>query len=324
MAKRPTMTDVARTAGVSLKTVSRVVNREPGVSPQMSRIVLDAIDELAYEPNEMARGLRGGPSSTIGLVVTDIGNPFYSRLARTIEQSVGERLLVVASSAEDPEREKRLVRRFAQRYVDGLLIVPAGQDESYLGDLEDEDMPIVFLDRPPLQPLHDVVLLDSRWAAAEAVRQLVNLGARNIAMVGLASSTYFTGIRVTGYRDGLANAGLPYDESLVLVGSLDEHEARQALGARLAEPNPPDAVLAGNNVMALGAVRAIVEHGLTIPVAGFDRVQFSDILPMKFITVLNDPDAMGSAAASMLVDRIEGHVGPPRRVVLTPTIETLS
>lgn len=322
MAKRPTMTDVARAAGVSLKTVSRVVNHEPGVSPPMAQLVNDAIDELDYQPNELARGLRGGPSSTIGLVVTDIGNPFYSRLARTIEQSVGERLLVVASSAEDPEREKRLVSRFAQRYVDGLLIVPAGQDESYLRDLADEDMPIVFMDRPPLQPLHDVVLLDSQWAAAEAVSQLVNLGARKIAMLGLSSSTYFTGIRVTGYRDGLANSGLPYDESLVLVGNHDEHEARLALSARLTAPNPPDAVLAGNNVMALGAVRAIVDSGMNIPVAGFDRIQFSDILPMKFITILNDPDAMGSAAASMLIDRIEGHVGPPRRVVLTPTIET--
>lgn len=320
--KRPTMTDVADVAGVSLKTVSRVVNDEGGVSDDLVDRVKTAIKQLGYRPNELARSLRGGTSSTVGLVITDISTPFYSRLARTIEAEIDGRLMVVASSGEDQGREMQLVRRFIERNVDGLIIVPASQDESYLEELDLGKTPVVFVDRPPAQPTHDVVVLDSRWAAAEAVRTLAGYGCERIAMVGLDSSMYFTEVRVAGYRDGIASMGAEVDESLVLVGSRTSEEAREALRTRLQESDPPDGVLAGNYTMALGVVRALLDEGCHIPVAGFDNFELSDILPMPFITVTNDPIAMGKAAASMLLERIKGMEEPPRRMVITPQIST--
>lgn len=321
MIKRPTMPDVALAAGVSLKTVSRVVNEEDGVRPATAAKVMAAIDALGYRRNELARGLRGGSSSTVGVVVTDVGNPFFSRLARTIEQSVGDRLMLLASSGENPARERQLVGRLAERSVDGLMIVPAAQDQSYVDDLDAGDLPVVFMDRRPLHRRHDVVMLDNRWGASQAVSNLAALGSRRIAMVGLDPSTFFSETRIEGYKQGLRHSGLGDDPSMVLIGNRNAAEAKAVVEARLGQPNPPDGFLAGNNEMALGVVRALLATDVRVPVASFDTLEFAGVLPMPFVTVVNDPVWMGETAAAMLISRIQGGAGPAQRVVLTPRIE---
>lgn len=315
------MNDVARRAGVSLKTVSRVVNGAHHVAPLTAEKVTRAIKELNYELNELARGLRGGDSATIGLIVTDIGNPFYGQLARAVEKETGNRLLLVASSSEQPELEERLVRRFAQRHVDGLLLVPTCERYEHLSELTQSGIPVVFVDRAPDASIHDAVTLDNRYAAASAVRRLTKTGARRIALVGLAPHTYGTGARTEGYRIGLRDCGVEFDDSLLLLNNRDEGDARESLLARLDAAKPPDAILATNNVMAIGAIHALLERGLRWPVAAFDQVALSQYLPLNFLTIRNDPTSIGSTAVSLLRRRINGDDSPPQVHLLRPEIE---
>src|SRR6266508_5874052 len=166
--RRPTMVDVARVAGVSLKTVSRVINNAPNVQPELIERVLAAVAELGFRRNDIARNLRSGQTTaTIGLVIEEIANPFYSTIASAVAEvaSQHETLLITASSEEDPEREEQLLRDLCARRVDGLIVVPAGFDHAYLRPEVEMGLGVVFLDRPAGGLLADTVLLDNRGGA---------------------------------------------------------------------------------------------------------------------------------------------------------------
>src|SRR5690349_2630169 len=172
---RPTMRDVAELAGVSLKTVSRVINDEPGVAAATAERVSAAIAELGFQRNDLARSLRQGvTSSTLGLLIGDVANPFYSAIAQAVEAAARERgyMLITASCEEDPARERELVGALLRRRVDALLLVPAGPEHAYLGD----GTPVVFLDRPPAGLEADCVLLDNLGGARIAVEHLLAHG----------------------------------------------------------------------------------------------------------------------------------------------------
>src|SRR5213592_4161922 len=184
--RRPTMSDVAAAAGVSLKTVSRVVNDEPGVRTETAAIVHDAIARLGFRRNDLARALRHGRRSGLfGLVIADVSNPFYA-IARGVEEVTRGRgmLAIAASSDDDGERERNLVRVFCERAVDGLLIVPAGDDHEYILPELRTGTRVVFIDRPPGNIDADVVLLDNVGGARSAVAHLLAHGHRRIAFVG--------------------------------------------------------------------------------------------------------------------------------------------
>ena len=183
---RPTMRDVARSAGVSLKTVSRVINGEAAVAPATAARVTDAIAELGFERNDLARSLRPGHSSgTLGLVIEDVGNPFYSVVAQAVEDAARLRglLLITASAREDPEREYELVTALLRRRVDALLVVPIGDDHRYLTRNGDH-VSTVFLDRPPREIEADTVLADDRAGAQRATEHLLAHGHSRIALLG--------------------------------------------------------------------------------------------------------------------------------------------
>src|SRR5206468_13000316 len=184
---RSTMWDVARAAGVSLKTVSRVVNDEPGVGIDTAARVRKAIDTLGYRPNDMGRTLpRRQRSSSIGLVIEDIRNPFYSAIARAVEAvaSAHGLLVIVGSSDEDPAAERKLVGTFLERRVSGLILVPAGRDHAYLNEEVSLGTPVVFMDRPPGNIEADAVLLDNAGGAKLAAAHLLAQGHQRIGVVG--------------------------------------------------------------------------------------------------------------------------------------------
>src|ERR687895_732453 len=207
---RPTMRDVASLAGVSLKTVSRVINDEPGVAVATAARVGDAIQELGFERNDLARSLRQGrTSSTLGLVIEDVSNPFYSSIAQAVEAAARERgyLLITASCEEDPDRERELVQALLRRRVDALLLVPASRDHEYLARAG--GTPVVFLDRPPVGLDADCVLLDNFGGARRAVEHLIAHGHERIAMVGDTAELFTAAERLAGYREALAAARVP-------------------------------------------------------------------------------------------------------------------
>src|SRR4051812_23125119 len=218
------MRDVAVHAKVSLKTVSRVINGEAGVAAATAARVKRSIADLGFRRNDLARSLRqGSTSATLGLVIEDVANPFYSAIAQAVESTARERgyLLITGSCEEDPERERELIRALVGRRVDALLLVPAGgeRDHQWLAREVLGTTPVVFLDRPPHQIEADTVLLDNAGGARMAVEHLLASGHRRIAYVGDAPDLFTASERLAGYRAALTAAGGQTQARLVVEGA---------------------------------------------------------------------------------------------------------
>ncbi len=316
---RPTMTDVADAAGVSLKTVSRVVNGEPGVRPETAAAVNEAIAHLGFRRNYIARALRPGQRShMLGLVIEDVSNPFYSAIFRGVEEIVRSAgyLVITASSDEDPELEQALVRVFCERRVEGLLVVPAADDHRYLLPDLRAGTQIVFVDRPPEMIEADAVLLDNVGGARSAVRHLLGLGHRRIAMLGDEGRIFTAGERLRGYRDEMAAAGHDVDPSMVHLGAHDADAAEAATRELLALADPPTAIFAANNRITVGAIRVLWQNGFRTALVGFDDFELAESLAVPATVVAYDAAELGREAARLLLLRLAGDTGPPRRVVL--------
>jgi LacI family transcriptional regulator len=318
-ADRPTMTDVAAAAGVSLKTVSRVVNGEPGVTPETTARVREAIERLGFRRNYVARALRRGQRfHMLGLVIEDVANPFYSAIARGVEEATRERgqLLITGSSDEDPQRERELALLFCERRVDGLLVVPASDDHRYLLPELQLGMHAVFIDRPPGNIEADAVLLDNAGGARSAAEHLLRCGHRRIAMVVDEMAIFTQRERWRGFCDALAAAGETVDDTLVRVGIHDAATAEQVTSELLSLAAPPTAIFAANNRISIGVLRALAAHGADLDVVGFDELELAELLARPLTTVSYDAADLGRRAAELLADRLEGDDRPPQRVIL--------
>lgn len=315
---RATMVDVARLAGVSLKTVSRAINAEPGVSPVTVEKVRAAADQLRYERNDLAASLRhGNRSDTLGLVIEDVANPFYSAIAKAVEDSARERhcLLITASAGEDPVREREIVGALLRRRVDAILIVPAGTDHRYL-EANGLATRAVFLDRPPARVRADAVLVANAAGARLGVEHLIAGGHRRIAFVGDDLRLFTARERLAGYRGALAAAGLPEEPDLVSVANSTSEAALAAARRVLALPRArrPTAVLAGNNRCTVGVLQALGARRGELALVGFDDFELADLLG---VTVLRtDPYRIGRLGAELALARMDGDTRRPRRVVL--------
>jgi LacI family transcriptional regulator len=313
---RPTMRDVAVLAGVSLKTVSRVINEEPGVATATAEKVEAAIVELRFQRNDLARSLRQGrTSSTLGLVIEDVSNPFYSAIAQAVESAARDRgyMLITASCEEDPEREKDLVQALLRRRVDALLLVPAARDHAYLAR---DQIPIVFLDRPPHGIEADCVLLDNLGGARTAVEHLLARGHERIAVIADPERLYTAHQRLSGYRLALEAAGVPVREELIRLGSHDSTQAEAVVTELLALPpdRRPTALFAGNNRNTVGALRALQQAERPVALVGFDDFELADLLGTT--VVRHDSGSMGTHAAALAFERLSRADHGPRRVVV--------
>ncbi len=317
--RRATMNDVARLAGVSIKTVSRVVNDEPGVHPATAERVLAAIDQLGFRRNLSARNLRRGSSTgTIGLVLEDVGNPFYSGVTRAVEEisRVRGRQVITGSSDEDPGRERELALEFCSRRVDGLLIVPAGLQHGYLVPEMRAGTPVVFLDRPAGDVVADTVLVDNIGGTVEAVAHLVAQGHRRIAFLGDSPDIFTANERLRGYREGCARSGIGYHEDLVAMGPHDQGSVGRALHRLTTGRDPATAVVTGNNRITVHALRSLSSWSARPALVGFDDFELADLLSPPVTVIAHDASALGKAAADLLFARLDGDSSPPRRVVL--------
>jgi LacI family transcriptional regulator len=311
------MRDVASTAGVSLKTVSRVVNGEAGVRADTQARVEAAIADLGFARNDLARSLRHGRAGAIGLVIEDVANPFYSAIARTVEDAAHARghILITGSCEEDAEREQQLVLRLLRRSVDALLVVPAGTDHRYLGLELAAGTPVVFLDRPPGGVHADTVLLDNRGGARAGVAHLIAHGHERIAFVGDPPSLHTAGERLAGYGQALAERHVPERTELVRAGTHDAAGAERAVRDLLALPlaRRPTALFCANNRNTVGALRALRDHARPVALLGFDDFELADMLPTPVSVVRHAPEDMGRIAAELAYARLDGDAGPPQR-----------
>ncbi|GAA3433231.1 LacI family DNA-binding transcriptional regulator [Kutzneria kofuensis] len=313
------MSDVARLAGVSIKTVSRVVNDEPGVHPATAERVLAAIDQLGFRRNLGARNLRRGSSTgTIGMVLEDVGNPFYSGITRAVEEVARQygRQVLTGSSDEDPGRERELALEFCARRVDGMLVVPAGMQHGYLVPEMRAGMPVVFLDRPAGDVVADTVLVDNIGGTVLAVRHLAAHGHTRIAFLGDAPDIFTANERLRGFREGCVRAGIRYDEDLVAMGPHDERGIAEVLRRIGEHRQPATAVVAGNNRITVHLLRVLAGRPNRPALVGFDDFELADLLDPPVTVIAHDASAIGKAAAELLFSRLDGDTSPPRRVVL--------
>jgi len=316
------MRDVAAVARVSLKTVSRVVNRESGVSPALEQRVRDAVELLGYRPNVTASNLRRADrkTQTIGLVLEDVSNPFSSAVHRAIEDvAVPHGTLVFAGSAEESaERERELLLAFVSRRVDGLIVIPIGDDQSLMLRERRFGRPIVFIDRVGAIPDADTVTADNRGGARAAVSHLAAHGHRRIAFVGDASWIWTASERHLGYLEGLSAEGIRLDPRLVFVDVRSSDAATDVVRELFVEDDPPTAVFTAQNLITIGAVRALQQLGRQHDVAlvGFDDVVLADLLQPPVTVVAQDPAALGRTAAELLFGRLAGDRSPPRHIVV--------
>ncbi len=318
--RRITLRDVAREAGVSIKTVSRVVNEEPNVNPATAARVSEVVERLNYRPNELARSLKGHRSRTIGLMVDDISNPFMASCAQAIEGVAWEHgySLILCDSHADLQMEGAYVGLLMQRQIDGLLLVPTHGHNVHLKTEQQAGLPVVALDRPAEGIQTDTVLVQNRAGARKATEHLIWHGHKRIAFVGDVRHYYTARKRLEGYKEALEAANL---ES---IHSLDVHSVElgeEATKKFLDASDPPTALFAANILTALGALRATEHLGLRIPedlaLIGFDDFELSPVLRPRF-TLVHQPTAeLGRRAAEMLFERLNGEGRPePQRLVL--------
>lgn len=321
------MREVAALAKVSIKSVSRVVNREAGVSPALARRVMSAAERLDYRHNLTASSLRrsDGRSATIGVVLEDVANPFSSTLHRSIEDVAVERgvLVLAGSSDEDGSRERRLVRAFASRRVDGLIIQPASHDHSYLMAERKAGTAIVFVDRPPSFLDADTVVTDNAAGVRRGVKHLVSSGHKRIAFLGDLHTISTAAERFRGYKEELAAHRISFDEQLVRLDLHGIEKAEAATTALLALKRRPTALFTGQNLVTIGAFRALRRAGLHKKVAlvGFDDILLADLLEPGITVIAQDPGAIGRTAAEVMFRRLDGDRSPSQQhIVVTKMI----
>jgi LacI family transcriptional regulator len=315
------LTQVAALAGVSLKTASRALNREPNVAPDTGRRVRDAADLLGYRLNGIARELRrGATSALVGLISGDLANPFYSAVASGIERELrGHGLqLVTANNDEDSELERHLVEAFLERRVRALLVVPSAERHDYLAVEGDRGVPFVFVDRPPNGVAADAVLIDNSGGARSAADHLLGGGHRRVALVADLARKAPQRERIDGFVAAMRAAGNTEWEPYLRTDVHDARRAEATVRDLLALDLPPTAVFTANNRLTTGALRALRDRPAPPALVGFDDFDLADVLGTT--VVAHDAMAMGREAARLAYERISGHTGPARTIVISTSV----
>jgi LacI family transcriptional regulator len=316
---------VARLAGVSVTTVSHVINGTRPASQRTRDSVLAAIERTGYRPNTIARALARGGTQSLGLAISGLSNPYFTDVIASVEATAtgAGYTLLLAETRDDPEHELRVVRALVERRVDGLLLAPSpGAAQLALPYLASQDVPVVLLDRFAGEGL-DQVGSENEGPTQELVAHLVACGHRRIGMVVGIAGISTTAERVRGYRAGLRAAGLPDDGELIADGGSHADRAREAVDALLDLPDPPTALVSGNNHMTIGVLRALKARGLKVPgdiaLVAFDDFEWADLFSPR-LTVIAQPTAqLGERAVALLLSRLDDPSLPPRTERLQAT-----
>jgi LacI family transcriptional regulator len=317
------MIDVARTAGVSIATVSAFLNGTANVSPELTRRIEKTIGEIGYQRNAIARSLKTGATRTIGLTVADIRNPFFTDVVATIQQVLNAAgyAVMLCSNDENTVQQDEQIKLLLDRMVDGLIIAPAGEDETMRRLLTSTRKPVVLIDRLCDGLAVDSVVLDNAKAVFDATTYLIGLGHRNIGYLSGPESTSTGRDRRAGYVDALKAAGIANAGALIRQGNYREADGYRATMQLLRLSERPSAIFSSNNLMVIGAMRAIRDMGLSCPadisVASMDDFPWADLFSPRLTTVAQPVEAIGEQAAHLLLDRLEGRSPEgPRHLVL--------
>ncbi len=317
--------DVADKAGVSVATVSRVINNNPNVKARLKQRVLQAIEEIGYQPSGIARSMRNQSLPVVGLIISDIQNPFFTSMVRAVEDTALENgyTVLLCNSDEDPKKEQLYIDVMARERVAGIIIIPSRSESCPA--LKKLKVPIVVVDRKLRDIRTDTVLLDNVAGSKLAMEHLIQLGHRRIGLVGAPTSASVGADRFLGYQKALQDHGIEVDQSLIQMGDFKEPGGYRATLRLLELERKPTAVFAANNLMTMGMLKAVREKGVRIPedlsVIGFDDMPWLTLITPPMTTVGQPVYKMGAEAARLLFERLSsGPEKPPSRIVLKPEL----
>jgi LacI family transcriptional regulator len=321
-----TMRDVARVAGVSAKTVSRVFNDDPHVTAETRERVRWAMQKLNYVPNLLARSFRAGADTAVGLAIPDIADPFFAAMTGGIEVDLVSRGMAVVITSlfqgrpggETAERERASLEALLRRQISGLIVACVSADQSYLAPWQ-ERTPMVFVDRAPKGLTGVYVIEDDLGGAREAVSHLARHGHRRVAFFGITTPVTTTRRRLAGYRSAVTEGGLDSSPDLVCMPGESPAGAAAELVKRLAAPNPPTAVFSSNIPCTMALVQALHQAGRTdVAVVGFGDFPMAEVLTPAVTVVDQNPAMLGHIAVERLLQRIEDPQAEPRRRTVLP------
>ncbi|MBN1285530.1 MAG: LacI family DNA-binding transcriptional regulator [Anaerolineae bacterium] len=319
-----TIKDVAKRAGVSLSTVSRVLNGHPYVADELRSRVLDAIEALNYRPNRVAQRLRAARSHLVGVIFSDVKNPFYTLVLSGIEHILSEQGLsvLISNSNTNQDREDNFTALMLAEEVAGLIVAPVQEDSPVLAEVVQNGLPVAVIDRRMCGLSVDTVLADNQSGACMAIRHLIQLGHRRIAILNGPQRLTSGRERYAGFLQAMGEAGLDIDPGLVWYGDYQMESGYTLTRELLRLPQPPTALFVANNLMTIGVLNAIHEAGCNIPedlaVIGFDDVPWAVSLNPPLTTVAQPSFEIGVRAARLLLDRIAA----PDRPACTTVLQT--
>lgn len=314
--QRATLEDVARLAGVSSKTVSRVFTHRDLVAPETVERVLAASKRLRFRPNPLARNLRrGGPTDTIGFIMGELNNPFYYKLAAGIERELSAHgfSLVVATTDDTAEGEERVADALLGQRLGALLLIPVADDQSYLEGERHLGTPIIAIDRPARNLVADSIVLENHRGVFEATTRLLERGHRRIGYICNPASVYTQAERLRGYRDALAAYGIVDSSQWERLADDLARPADDLIADLLDRDDAPTAIITGNNRVTVGALRVLRDRDDSrTALIGFDDFDTADVLGVSVVNY--DPLALGKAAATLAIERMQDPAGFTRQL----------
>ncbi len=325
--KRVTIKDVAIEAGVSVTTVSHVINETRYVNPDTKLKVQNALEKLGYRPNSVARSLRMGTTKTIGLIVPDASNLFFAEVARKIEDFGYQQgySVILGNSDNDSDKQTNYINTLIAKQVDGVIFISAGGEVQDLQQLLGNNIPVVVADRDVPLEMVDVVLLDNEKAGYDATHHLLNLGHECIACITGPNDLSPSMLRVEGYRRALSERGIAFREDLIKAGDFRFKSGEVAMRELLKQSCRPTAVFILNDMMAIGAMTAARKEGLSVPydlsVVGFDDIEIASAVIPALTTIAQPFDKLAESATSLLIERMKGEsTQEKKRIILDATL----
>lgn len=319
------MDDVASRAGVSSSTVSHVLNGTRKVSPASVQAVERAVQELGYIPNTLARSLARSSTNTIGVAISALSNHYFSETVHAIETECAKHgyMMLFVDTHDDPEQELRVVTALHHRRVDGVILAPSN-DSTALEYLRSNAIPAVLVDRM-MSEQFDQVGVENAQATQALIAHLIAHGHRRIGFIAGRTGFSTTDERVAGYKAALQAAGLAFDSQLLVNGGSNTEPARQATVQLLALSAPPTAIMAGNNLMTLGAMQALRDAQLDVPgqmaLVGFDDFDWADFFVPRLTLIAQPVNNLGARAVHLLLQRMATPDAPPQSVRLAPSLQ---
>jgi len=306
-----TINDVAKIAGVSSTTVSHVINNTRFVSEDVRNRVLQAMKELGYKRNYLARSLRRGKTSTIGMIMPDSSNPFFAEIAHDIEDYAFRRgySVILCNTEGDPEKELFYIDLLYQKQVDGMIFIAAGENEKSIKFIIDNDIDVVIIDRELYSDDHTQfpkVLVDNESGGYLATKHLIDIGHRRIVCICGPSFLTPSAERESGYQRALKEADIPFDESLIIRGEFHTETGYHAFKQLQSISPAPTAVFASNDLIAIGLIYAAQENGIRVPddlsVVGFDDIKLASYISPSITTIRQPINAIAQNAMDNLLN----------------------